>query len=98
MTLCKRIPVGLSLLVVAVVLTAATSGAAVSTTQPAAVAAAARDAVGALFTLTPSGRLGNHFCTGTVVDSPKGDVVLTAAHCLSGQNPGSFAFVPGYQH
>jgi V8-like Glu-specific endopeptidase len=51
-------------------------------------------AVGALFT-TSSGRLGTHFCTASVVDSPAGDLVVTAAHCVSGK-PGTIDFVPGY--
>jgi len=32
-----------------------------------------------------------------VVDSPSGDLVLTAAHCVSGLVAGQFAFVPGYR-
>jgi V8-like Glu-specific endopeptidase len=55
------------------------------------------DAVGAIFTVTAAGRLRSHFCTGTVVDSPGGDLVLTAAHCLAGRQPGSLAFVPGFR-
>jgi V8-like Glu-specific endopeptidase len=51
-------------------------------------------AVGALFT-TSSGRLGKHFCTASVVGSPAGDLVLTAAHCVSGVS-GAIDFVPGY--
>jgi V8-like Glu-specific endopeptidase len=51
-------------------------------------------AVGALFTLS-GGRLGSHFCTASVIDSPHGDLVITAAHCVSGA-PGGLAFVPGY--
>ena len=39
--------------------------------------------VGALFT-TSAGQLGQHFCTASVVDSPAGDLVITAAHCVSG--------------
>jgi V8-like Glu-specific endopeptidase len=52
-------------------------------------------AVGALFTLS-GGQLGRHFCTASVVDSPTGDLVITAAHCVSGKAPGQIAFVPGY--
>jgi len=55
-------------------------------------------AVGALFTIS-NGRLGTHFCTASVVHSPEGNLVLTAAHCLAGYSdasPGSIAFVPGY--
>ena len=55
-------------------------------------------AVGALFTVS-DGRLGSHFCTASVVHSPAGNLVLTAAHCLKGfpdtGSPG-IAFVPGY--
>ena len=51
-------------------------------------------AVGALFT-TSAGRLGQHFCTASVVDSPARDLVITAAHCASGA-PGTVDFVPGY--
>jgi V8-like Glu-specific endopeptidase len=55
-------------------------------------------AVGALFTIS-NGRLGTHFCTASVVHSPEGNLILTAAHCLAGYSdtsPGSIAFVPGY--
>jgi V8-like Glu-specific endopeptidase len=55
-------------------------------------------AVGALFTIS-NGRLGTHFCTASVVHSPQGNLVLTAAHCLAGYSdtsPASIAFVPGY--
>jgi V8-like Glu-specific endopeptidase len=51
-------------------------------------------AVGALFTVS-GGRLGSHFCTASVIDSPHGDLVITAAHCVSGTSA-SVAFVPGY--
>ena len=50
--------------------------------------------VGALFT-TSTGKLNQHFCTASVVDSPAGDLVITAAHCVSG-TPGTLDFVPGY--
>ena len=52
-------------------------------------------AVGALF-YTSGGGLGSHFCTASVVDSPSQDLVITAAHCVSGTGPGQIAFVPGY--
>ena len=51
-------------------------------------------AVGALFT-TSNGQLGTHFCTASVVSSPHGDLLVTAAHCVTG-TPGTIAFVPGY--
>ena len=53
-------------------------------------------AVGALVTVDGPGRLGTHFCSASVVDSPAGNLVITAAHCLAGRTPGRFAFVPGY--
>jgi hypothetical protein len=40
-------------------------------------------------------RGGKPFCTAAVVDSPRGNVVLTSAHCLS-QNPVQIRFAPGY--
>jgi V8-like Glu-specific endopeptidase len=54
-------------------------------------------AVGALFTWS-AGQLGHHFCTASVVSSPHGDLVVTAAHCVSGLSAGKIAFVPGYNH
>jgi len=55
-------------------------------------------AAGALFAVSPGGGLGKHFCTATVVASPVKDLVVTAAHCVSGQRPGHIAFVPGYHN
>jgi V8-like Glu-specific endopeptidase len=52
-------------------------------------------AVGALFTINGS-HLGSHFCTASVVNSSVKDLVITAAHCLHGKQPGQVAFVPGY--
>ncbi|GAA4524578.1 trypsin-like serine peptidase [Amycolatopsis samaneae] len=58
-------------------------------TAPAASGlAVASPAVGALF----SG--GRHFCSASVVHSGAGDVVLTAAHCVSGRS--GLTFAPGY--
>lgn len=51
-------------------------------------------AVGALFQ-EKSGKLGAHFCTASVVDSPHGDLAITAAHCVTNVS-GQIAFVPGY--
>jgi V8-like Glu-specific endopeptidase len=52
--------------------------------------------IGALFAVTPTGRLGSHFCTGSVVDSASGDLVLTAAHCVQGHPASQMAFIPDY--
>jgi hypothetical protein len=53
--------------------------------------------VGALFFREPSG---NHFCTASAVASPGRDLLITAAHCISGGKDGGFrkdiVFVPGY--
>jgi V8-like Glu-specific endopeptidase len=56
-------------------------------------------AVGALFTVSAGGRLGQHFCSASVVHSRNGDLVMTAAHCLAGRVIGGargIVFVPGY--
>ena len=51
-------------------------------------------AVGAVFH-GPVSSSGDHFCSAAVVDSPDGDLVVTAAHCLNGRGAGLF-FAPGY--
>jgi V8-like Glu-specific endopeptidase len=54
--------------------------------------------VGTLFGTTSDGSLTSHHCTGSVVSSPQGDIVITAAHCVysgSGADT-SLAFVPEY--
>ncbi|MEY9965308.1 V8-like Glu-specific endopeptidase [Streptacidiphilus sp. MAP12-16] len=58
--------------------------------------------VGAIFTVDQQGRSDHHhYCTGSVVDSPGGDVIATAAHCVESAVNGvpttsQFVFVPGY--
>jgi V8-like Glu-specific endopeptidase len=56
----------------------------------------AEPTIGALFSLQPGGKLGSHFCTASVVDSPAGDLLLTAAHCVTGRAASQMAFVPDY--
>jgi len=51
-------------------------------------------ATGALFTVS-NGTLGYHFCTASVVHSPRGNLLISAAHCVTGRS-GTIAFVPGY--
>ncbi|MFE6690459.1 trypsin-like serine peptidase [Streptomyces sp. NPDC057743] len=55
--------------------------------------------VGAVFSHNGTG---DHFCTGSVVDSPKKTIVITAAHCIHTGKGGSYqsdlAFVPGYRN
>jgi V8-like Glu-specific endopeptidase len=58
----------------------------------------ATTAVGALFSIS-GGHLASHFCTASVIDSQSRDLIITAAHCVSGYsaaNPAGLAFVPGY--
>ncbi len=55
-------------------------------------------AVGVLFT-RQGGVLGRHFCTASVVASPSGDLLITAAHCVTGLDlspAGRLVFAPGY--
>ena len=60
--------------------------------------------VGALFgSADYTGSTASHFCTGTVIDSPGGDLVLTAAHCVWNVSAGapsssSITFAPGYDN
>jgi V8-like Glu-specific endopeptidase len=60
------------------------------------LAYAGTQAVGALFT-TSGGQPDKHFCSASVVDSPNGDLVVTAAHCVTGTS-GTIDFVPGYDN
>jgi V8-like Glu-specific endopeptidase len=53
-------------------------------------------AVGALFSMV-HGHLQTHFCSASVVDSPSGDLVLTAAHCVTNSSS-PLAFVPDYSN
>jgi hypothetical protein len=56
------------------------------------------DTVGTLFT-RPDGHLNHHFCTASVVASKSGDLIITAAHCLTNISLtpiGSIVFAPGY--
>ena len=53
-------------------------------------------AVGALFT-TSGGKTGQHFCTASVINSPDGDLAITAAHCVTGTS-GTTVFAPAYHN
>jgi hypothetical protein len=58
--------------------------------------------VGALVWQNPDGTPGVQLCSAVAVDSPTGDVIATAAHCVAGVTPGiggslSVAYVPAYQ-
>ncbi|MDH6705035.1 hypothetical protein P3T27_001743 [Kitasatospora sp. MAA19] len=72
--------------------TPATHGALPGTTATAAATPEAAT-VGALFSGAVAA--GNHFCTASVLHSPGGNLLLTAAHCLSGT--AGVTFVPGYR-
>jgi V8-like Glu-specific endopeptidase len=63
---------------------------AAGSSSPAAISANA--SVGPLFA---NGLGGGHSCTGSVVDSPAGNIVMTAAHCVHGTGAG-LLFAPGY--
>jgi len=53
--------------------------------------------VGALFATEHADDLaGHHFCTASVVHSPQGNLIATAAHCVGGTE-GDRVFVPGYR-
>ncbi|GHI06661.1 hypothetical protein AQI88_30595 [Streptomyces cellostaticus] len=53
--------------------------------------------VGALFDADRVGKLaGGHFCSASVVRSPQHTLIVTAAHCVDGDN-GDLVFVPGYR-
>ncbi|EST28123.1 trypsin-like serine peptidase [Streptomyces roseochromogenus] len=53
--------------------------------------------VGALFGADRADSLrGGHFCTASVVHSPQGDLIVTAAHCVSDTGT-DLVFVPGYR-
>lgn len=45
--------------------------------------------------LMPPGSNGQHSCTATVLASSSADLIITAAHCLSGTGAG-WTFIPGY--
>lgn len=57
------------------------------------------DRVGALFDADSAGKLmGQHFCTASVVHSPGHDLIVTAAHCLGGDDGSGIVFVPAYRN
>ncbi|MGI5456009.1 trypsin-like serine peptidase [Streptomyces sp. CA-249302] len=65
-----------------------------------AVAAVGRQTarIGALFGADRADRLaGGHFCTASVVHGPYRNLIVTAAHCLDGDDAGDLVFVPGYR-
>ncbi|GAB7180983.1 serine protease [Kitasatospora sp. Ki12] len=64
-----------------------------ATTAPAPADARETATVGALF--SGSVAAGNHFCTASVLHSATGNLLLTAAHCLSSTDGVTFA--PGYR-
>ncbi|MEV1064753.1 trypsin-like peptidase domain-containing protein [Streptomyces sp. NPDC050263] len=65
-----------------------------------AVATAQTARVGTLFSAADAhaGKLaGEHFCTASVVHSPQHDLIVSAAHCLTGAGGGDVVFAPGYR-
>jgi V8-like Glu-specific endopeptidase len=61
---------------------------------PTATSFAGVSTVGPIFR---QGVTGRHGCTGSVVASPTRDLVLTAAHCVTGTGAG-YQFAPGYDN
>ena len=59
---------------------------------PTAVSYDGSPSIGVLFA---SASAPKHGCTAAVVDSPAGDLVITAAHCIDG-DPRRYVFVPQY--
>lgn len=56
-------------------------------------------AVGVLFATTNGGNATNHYCSASVVDSPTKDIIVTAAHCVTGANQhadSAIGFAPDY--
>jgi trypsin len=53
-------------------------------------------APGLLLSVGPLFAGGAHFSTGSVIGCPASDLILTAAHSLTGKNPADVTFVPGY--
>jgi V8-like Glu-specific endopeptidase len=68
------------------------------TSDPAAAPYRGISAVGALVILNHNGTVNHIRCTGSVLSSPAGNLILTAAHCLGRHPPLSMAFVPGYHY
>ena len=55
--------------------------------------------IGAIFSTEDGSISGEgHYCTGSVVNSPEGDIIVTAAHCVYDSSGvyTDIAFVPGY--
>ena len=95
----RPIAVALVITVVVGVVVALTPSAGTATTFGVRTASDGQTStVGALFTLTPSGQLSSHFCTASVVDSRAGDLLITAAHCVTGRAANQVAFVPDYSN
>jgi V8-like Glu-specific endopeptidase len=73
---------------------AARAQAAASKSMPTSSTTSGVPEVGALFA---NASRTDHDCTASVVDSLHGDVLLTAAHCVSGSGAG-MVFAPGYHN
>lgn len=79
-------------LCVGLVLTMSGAGGRVPAAAHTPISAITSATVGALFAADPAN---GHTCTASVVDSPSGNLLLTAAHCVSDTVAG-MRFVPGY--
>ncbi len=90
----------LALLATAAVATAAATAAPAAADPPAPPGTPTAHSFGGLPTVGPLFRSGlehDHGCTASVVAAPSRDLIITAAHCVSGTAAG-YRFVPGYVH
>ena len=86
--------VGLALPAAAVALTLRTAGRAPAANVSRMATAARSSGVPEIGALYASTRATQHKCTASVVHSPGGDTLMTAAHCVVGSGVG-MVFVPG---
>ena len=68
------------------------AGAAQAAGTPKTTAFDGMPAVGAL--TTDGGSISNHNCSASIVDSPRGNLIMGAAHCMAGKS--GMTFAPGY--
>jgi V8-like Glu-specific endopeptidase len=85
-------PVARAWLAIAVVLVLTATARRSTGDDPGTPAAQTRPSIGALLTVTAAP---TQVCTAAVIDSVAGDVIVTAAHCVSGST-GALMFAPGY--
>jgi V8-like Glu-specific endopeptidase len=90
----RRVAVVVAALAACAAAAPAVSAASVPAGTPKATPLTGMPTVGALFDSATSR---THFCTASVVSSSRGDVLITAAHCVQGTTRG-WSFAPGFRH